>query len=274
MLGRYDVCDALLPDLEAATSKSGHSGAAWLAMRVRSNISFLRTGDIREFLTQAEQSLEAPQFRYLVRTYVGQSRLYLGEVDLGLEQLEMVITEQPSGHYSQGVPEGNLFAALALAGETRRAEALIARVTDLLPIPKRRNLHGRFLALDGLVTGLTLLGDRTRCGQLYPLTEDYILTGAVSANLAVGPSNPQLAAALAADAAGLTARARDHFETALCQARDAPVRVLQPMVLYRYGRAMARTTEPAETARGHAGREKVARVATARSGPRDPCISR
>ena len=220
MLGRFDACDALLPDIDAAARKSGHSGAAWLATRVRSNMRFLRTGDIREFLAQAEQSLEAPQFRYIVRTYVGLSRFYLGDVDQGLEQLEMVITEQPSGHYLQGLPEGNLFAALALAGETRRAEALIARVTDLLPIPKRRNLQGRFLAIDGLVTGLTVLGDRARCGQLYPLTEDYILTGAVSAIMAVGPSNPQLAAGLAAAAAGLTARARDHFETALRQARE------------------------------------------------------
>ncbi len=121
-----------------------------------------------------------------------------------------------------------------------------------MPIPKQRNLHGRFLALDALVTGLALLGDRARSGQLYPLTEDYIRTGAVSANLAVGPSNPQLAAGLAADAAGLTARARDHFETALRQAREAPVRILQPMVLYWYGRAMSRASEPAEQARGQA----------------------
>ena len=252
MLGRFDACDALLPDIDAAARKSGHSGAAWLATRVRSNMRFLRTGDIREFLAQAEQSLEAPQFRYIVRTYVGLSRFYLGDVDQGLEQLEMVITEQPSGHYLQGLPEGNLFAALTLAGETRRAEALIAPVTDLLPIPKRRNLQGRFLAIDGLVTGLTVLGDRARCGQLYPLAEDYILTGAVSATMTVGPSSPQLAAALAADAAGLTARAREHFETALRQARDVPLRALQPMVLYWYGRAMSRASEPAEVARGHA----------------------
>jgi hypothetical protein len=119
-------------------------------------------------------------------------------------------------------------------------------------LPKRRNLQGRFLAIDGLVTGLTVLGDRARCGQLYPLTEDYILTGAVSAIMGVGPSSPQLAAALAADAAGLTPRAREHFETALRQARDVPVRALQPMVLYWYGRATSRASEPAEVARGHA----------------------
>ena len=70
--------------------------------------------------------------------------------------------------------------------------------------------------------------------------------------MAVGPSNPQLAAGLAAAAAGLTARARDHFETALRQARELPVRTLQPMVLYWYGRAIAETSEPAELARGHA----------------------
>ena len=33
MLGRFDACDALLPDIDAAARKSGHSGAAWLATR-------------------------------------------------------------------------------------------------------------------------------------------------------------------------------------------------------------------------------------------------
>ncbi len=46
-----------------------------------------------------------------------------------------------------------------------------------------------------------------------------------------GPSSPQLAAALAADAAGLADRSREHFETALRQAREIPMRIMQPTVL-------------------------------------------
>jgi hypothetical protein len=66
----------------------------------------------------------------------------------------------------------------------------------------------------------------------------------------VGPGSPQLAAALAADAAGLTDRARDHFETAMRQARELPVRILQPVLLYWYGRFLS--ADAADRARGRA----------------------
>ncbi len=97
-----------------------------------------------------------------------------------------------------------------------------------LPVAGKRNVHGAFYAFDGLVTGLALTGDREPCGGLYPLRLDYIRTGQVFATVAL--SNPQLAAALAADAAGLADRAREHFETALRQAREIPIRILQPAV--------------------------------------------
>ena len=79
-----------------------------------------------------------------------------------------------------------------------------------------------------------------------------IHTGQVFAFLTVGPSNPQLAAALAADAAGLADQSRDHFETALRQAREVPIRILQPTVLYWYGRALSAAPDAADRARGRA----------------------
>ena len=48
-----------------------------------------------------------------------------------------------------------------------------------------------------------------------PLTLDYIRTGQVAAANVIGPSSPQLSAALAAEAARLVDRSREHFETAL-----------------------------------------------------------
>ena len=68
----------------------------------------------------------------------------------------------------------------------------------------------------------------------------------------MGSCSPQLAAALAADAAGLADQSRKHFETALRQAQDLPVRILQPVVLDWYGRALSAAADTADRSRGRA----------------------
>ena len=77
----------------------------------------------------------------------------------------------------------------------------------------QRSVHGAFVALDGLITGLAYLDERERRGALYPLAVEYVRTG--QAHMNVPLSSPQLAAALSADAAGMAEQARAHFETAL-----------------------------------------------------------
>ena len=238
MLGRLEECDRVMPEFMAAASRSGHYGAAWLGGRMRSNIAFVRTGDLRTFYEEARQVLEGPLFRFIARTNVGQTLFYLGETDRAFEELQTVISEQPPTHFFRGMPEGNLLAASALAGQTSRAESLIDGVVALLPAAGRRNLQGAYYALDNAVTALTVLSHRERCGQLYPLVAEYVGKGMVISNLPIGPSSPQLCAALAADAAGLADRAREHFELAHRQAHAVPVRILQPMVLYWRGRSL------------------------------------
>jgi hypothetical protein len=77
-------------------------------------------------------------------------------------------------------------------------------------------------------------------------------TGLVCGSWAVGPGNPHLVAAVAAGAAGHTDHARDHFETALRQARELPDRLLHPTALFWYGRALLAAPDPDEQRRGRA----------------------
>jgi hypothetical protein len=69
---------------------------------------------------------------------------------------------------------------------------------------------------------------------------------------AIVPANPQTVAGIAAHAAGLHDRARDHFETAIRQADALPHRLLQPTARYWYGRLLVDDPHPAEQARGRA----------------------
>jgi hypothetical protein len=88
---------------------------------------------------------------------------------------------------------------------------------------------------------------------------DYVRTGQVVTLTTLGPGNPQLAAALAADAAGLVDQSREHFETALRQARDVPIRILQPTALYWYGRSLSTAADSADRLRGR-GMVEAARL--------------
>jgi len=190
-----------------------------------------------------EQSLRGSQVSYVTRTLLGIGRLYLGDSVGGLEALIDVVKVQPAERSTAGMPEANLFAAHALIGESERARTLAPSVQGWLPVLGRRNMEGAYLALEGWVCGLALLGDREACGQLYALSLEDIKTGLLLNVTSVGPINPQLGAALTADAAGLPDRAREHFEIAMTQARDIPIRLLQPTVLYWYGRFI--TSQPA-----------------------------
>jgi tetratricopeptide (TPR) repeat protein len=249
--GNFSACDALLPELEAAARRGSHHGALWLHERVQHAIELARTGNIRTYLEHSQVALRGPQLRYVARSYVAAATLYLGAVEEALEHVATVAAEQPTEHWYAGMPEGNRFAATALAGRAD-AEGLIPALLPWLPVAGRRNVEGAYFALETLVTGLAVMGDRERRAGLYPLTLASVQNGRVYTTVTVGPSSPQLVAALAADAAGLHDQAREHFETALRQAREVPIRILQPTVLYWYGRALSTATDASDQLRGRA----------------------
>ena len=251
-LGHFSRCDAVLSKLEAVARPSGHPGAPFLAAWVSQIVRFLRSGNLHEHLAAAATLAKLPNVEYATQTAVGSSRLYLGDVDAALPLLAAVPALLPSDNWFQGMPEGNLFCATALAGRRERALELIETVVPMLPVVGGKNVHGAFYALDAMVSGLAHLNETERRGGLYPLTLEYVQTGTVAASLVIGPSNPQLAAALAADALGLTERSREHFETALRQSREVPMRILEPTVLYWYGRSSAASGDTSERASGRA----------------------
>jgi tetratricopeptide (TPR) repeat protein/predicted Ser/Thr protein kinase len=242
-LGRFATCDDVLPELEAVARRAGHHGALWWREHAQRTIELARTGDLRTALEHARHRLEKPQFWYVNRAAYCLYSLYLGAVDEALAGLGALVTDQPTDYFYQGMPEATQLAATALAGQHERARALIPTVVPWLPVAGRRAVHGAYLALECLITSLALMGDRERPGALYPLTLEFIRTGQVFATVAF--STPQLAAALSADAAGLADQSREHFEIALRQSREVPIRMLQPTVLYWYGRSISASADRA-----------------------------
>src|SRR5262249_28067190 len=155
------------------------------------------------------------------------------------EQLAEAVREEPSEDLLTGMAEGNLCAAMAFVGHEDKARALVPEVVHHLPRPGQRNIHGAFVALEAFVQTLALLGDREQCGLLYPLALLDAQSEFRYAPFSLGPNSPSLIAAIAADAAGLPEKAEEHFEVAAREARELPIRLLQPTVLFWHGRSLA-----------------------------------
>ena len=247
--------NVLLSEVERVANRAGDPLALFYCKALLSDRQVMRTGDLRAFLARTEDLLVGKiPMASVLSTSAATTRLYLAQIGNALDQLAAEAAEPQFSNHWKNMLQPNLFAGTALAGQADRARALWSTVQPYLPVLGRRNIVGAWIALEAAVTGLALLDDRESCGALYPLTVVLAETGLIRDpfGAAVGPTTPQLVAALAADAAGHADRARAHFETALRQARELPHRILQPTVLYWYGRALADTSDVPEQARGRA----------------------
>jgi hypothetical protein len=116
----------------------------------------------------------------------------------------------------------------------------------------QRNLHGQWAAATVAVHALALLGDHAACAALYPALREYIDLGHRTDSWTVGPTTPMLAAAVAAEAAGETERAVEHFEQSFRLADELPSALLQPAARFWFGRHLISRDEADSRARGSA----------------------
>jgi hypothetical protein len=198
----------------------------------------------------------APEWSFLFLVLMAQACLQLGDTEHALAHIANAMAE-PAPRLYKGVAEALRFSGTALVGRGEAARLLFGDVEPWLPPVGQRNIFGAWAVLDAAVPGLMLADDVVRCGALYPSCVNYIDTGAVS-DMSIVPGNPETVAGIAAHAAGLRDRAREHFETAIRQADTLPHRLLQPTARYWYGRLLVNDPYPAEQARGRAMIEAAA----------------
>jgi tetratricopeptide (TPR) repeat protein/predicted Ser/Thr protein kinase len=255
--GRFADVVRLIPELEVVAGRAGLHAILAFSRLIQSGHQLNLTGDLRAFLEHMEiLRSSAPEWQFLFLPIMATARLHLGDTEHALAQLANAVAEHQPSLVHKGIAEAMLFSGTALVGGVEAARALFRDVEPLLPAVGKRNTVGAWLALDASVPGLVLADDVVRCGALYPSCVGYLATG-VLGELIV-PGNPQTVAGIAAHAAGLRDRARDHFETAIRQADTLPHRLLQPTARYWYGRLLVDDPHPAEQARGRAMIEAAA----------------
>jgi tetratricopeptide (TPR) repeat protein len=251
-MGRLDEVEELRRSGEVLARRSLHFGALWNHEGLGCATGLARTGDFSAYLAIAEAAARGPRFPYTVKCHVALVRLHAGDTERGLAEIAAVTASRPAEHWMTGLVDGCAYYAAALAGRNDEARALAPAVERRLPKEGRRNTQGNFAALATFVLGSALLGDRARCASVYPLALLEIATGAQSTLSTMPLSHPQLSAALAAEANGLNDRALEHFDAALAQVRRVPLRPVQPVVLFFYGRYLAQRQAPADRERGRA----------------------
>jgi len=257
-LGRFQAIDAGMTDLESLATRAGNHYCL-LGRKVLLWLGELRrTGDFHRYLAEAERALATgrpPQFMVEpILALMATAYLVLGHADKGVQELEARRSQAPPAVH--GTLEALLFIGHALTGHGDRARTQFSKVEPWLPAPGRRNIVGSWLTLEA-IPGLVLLGEDKRSGALYPVAREYIDTGVVI-SLMTGLGGPQLVAGIAAHAAGLDERAREHFDIATHQARNLPLRILQPNVQYWYGRMLLEHADRVERSRGRAMVEAAA----------------
>jgi hypothetical protein len=249
LAGRFGELDASLAETETLARLGSYHNLARSTKSMRRGRAFITSGDLEAFGLAAAEDLAPGLLGTIARIQVAYADFLSGRTESALRELAQTTAERYSSELS-GVSEANVAAVHAWAGEVNAARRSVEAQLPHTAQAGRTNLRGQWGALSTLVQTLGVLGDKPACAALYPAAVDLVETGFVVDALSFGTNTAQLTAAIAAGAAGLDDKSRDHFEQALAFALALPHRLLQPIVRFWYGRMLVESRHMDDRARG------------------------
>jgi serine/threonine protein kinase/tetratricopeptide (TPR) repeat protein len=227
--GRLDEARKVGEELEPLATRLGHQGALFFAAMSRGWCDVNRTADLDAFEAFSRGGIETWQragpwsmYGYL---WLGWAHLWRGrweEAKVAFQDgIQLEPPESHGGHFW-----GGLLLAKACAGDRDACQLFESKRADL-PRPGQAAAFGAWGFLLAAVEAMAGLGERDEAAGLYPLVIEAIDTGTVL----MGCVNLlQRCAGIAAAAGERWDEAEEHFETALRQAHEIPVRIEQPEV--------------------------------------------
>jgi tetratricopeptide (TPR) repeat protein len=227
--GRLDEARKVGEELEPLAIRLGNQGAQLFAGMSRGFSDLNRTADLDAFEALSGAGIETWQragpwsvFGYL---FLGLAHLWRGRWEEAQKILQDGIRLEPPENHA-GHFWGCLLLAKACAGDPDTRSLFDTKRADL-PRPGQTAAHGAWHLLLLAVQAMATLGERDEAANLYHLVIEAIDTGTVL----MGCVNLlQRCAGIAAAAGGQWDAAEQHFETALRQAHEIPVRIEQPEV--------------------------------------------
>jgi tetratricopeptide (TPR) repeat protein len=254
-LGRTEDAGRVANELEPFARKTGQSFGIALCRTIGAWAEFGKAPDIAKLeadLVEVSSTYQIAQFGFWVVVSEAQLSLidlYRGDWAAALSHAQASRRSEP-GSSSEGVGAGTLFRQMAYAGDRSGALAILDENRKWMPREGQKNPRGSWSMLALMIEGFTMLGERARAAELYPLARELISTGAV----ALWPISrlTQTVAGIAAAAAQEWKAAEDHFQTALRQAESFPNRLEQVEIrrfhaMMRIDRATPGDREKAQT---------------------------
>ena len=223
-LGRREEAARIADELEPLARKIGQSYSIALCLDTRAWVEFGKAPDLAKLEADFLQfSNSAQKERFIFWDVLSEVHLSLVDFFRGnwsgalLHARNSCSLKRESSIEGLGV--GTLFRQMAYAGDHNGAFALLDKDRTRRPVSGHQNTRGSWsFAL--VVEGLVMLREQSQAGQLYPLVQELIGTGAV----ALWPifRFTHTIAGVAAAAAGEWEAAEDHFKIALQQAAAFP----------------------------------------------------
>ena len=176
------------------------------------------------------------QWSFIGEAWQSQASLRRGHPEEARTRAQSSFDHEPQANVHTGHGWGQLFLCECSVGHTDDALALLDERRDGLPRAGRLNGPGAWQALFKAVEGLTLLGERDRAAELYPLTVEAIATDTV---VTMDASHLlQTLAGISATAGRRWDEAQNHFEAALRLADEIPFRSEQAEARYWFARML------------------------------------
>ena len=251
-LGRYDEAFQTAEEALEVCRRLGHLAAELIPGRSLAFGRLLVTGRFEEFEAYLErdvevcQTIESPFIRdaYLWKGLLGYLR---GDWEGALAWFERA-AEEPTPSLWAPIHPTFLARHLALMGDTERARRLLEDHRPFLPAPDAGPVSiGSWANLAMTVETLLELGDRDAAAELYPLTLDYVATGAFGQAYDYRPV--AFVAGLAAAAGRRWAEAEAHFGRALEAAAALDNRVADGEIRRRLAEVLLGRDEPGDRER-------------------------
>jgi len=242
-LGRLEEAIRIADVLEPLATKIGQAYSIALCLSTRTWLEFVRAPDLDKLeagfreVSKSDAKAKFPFWDVLSDVQLSALDFVRGDWAAALSRAHTASLIDPQMSSIQGFGEGALFRQMAYSGDRDGALALLEKHRALLPVSGRQNIRGSWWMLGTIIEGLFMLGEHAQAGQLYPLVQELIDTGAVVTWPI--PRYTQTIAGLAAAAAHQWEAAKKHFQVAMRQAEFFPD-LLEQAELRRFHAMMLR----------------------------------
>jgi tetratricopeptide (TPR) repeat protein len=225
--GRVEDASRVCKELEPIARKIGHVGFLATCIWTHAWAEFGKVPDLMKLEAQLGEGVEmcrtarVPMNTAQSLAQLSLAKFFRGQQSSALDcALEASRLEVPG--YLEGFLVGTIFRERAYCGDHAGAMALLSDTSVKLKLPRENqpNTFGSWAFLISVVEGLTMLGERERAAEFYPLVCGLLDTGMISFPMMA--RFPRTIAGVAATAARQWQAAEEHFRIALRQAEEIP----------------------------------------------------